>query len=165
MITIQKLRPSLHLFTKFHSTFSISSNIPKHLSVVSKEKNTQTSCVPVRSLMHFTSNKNDQSMSSVSDTLTEYNAYDMIHKLSENDRECLSKALSSFERKTKFQGKLASSNWRLKFGRRTGEQLGSVDPTGSYCAMPDDWIKKKLAEAAVRPSNDALLKSKDKVTI
>lgn len=26
--------------------------------------------------------------------------------------------------------------------------------------MPDDWIKKKLAEAAVRPSNDALFKSK-----
>lgn len=38
-------------------------------------------------------------------------------------------------------------------------QLGSVDPTGSYCAMPDDWIKKKLAEAAVRPTNDALFKS------
>lgn len=31
---------------------------------------------------------------------------------------------------------------------------------GSYCAMPDDWIKKKLAEAAVRPSNDALFRSK-----
>lgn len=30
---------------------------------------------------------------------------------------------------------------------------------GSYCAMPDDWIKKKLAEAAVRPSNDELFKS------
>lgn len=56
-------------------------------------------------------------------------------------------------------GQLASSNWRLKFGRRTNEQLGAVDPTGSYCAMPDDWIKKKLAEAAVTPSKDALFKS------
>lgn len=27
--------------------------------------------------------------------------------------------------------------------------------------MPADWIKKKLAEAAVRPSNDELLKSKE----
>lgn len=54
---------------------------------------------------------------------------------------------------------LASSNWRLKFGRRNGEQLFSVDPTGSYCAMPDDWIKKKLADAAVRPTNEALFKS------
>lgn len=57
------------------------------------------------------------------------------------------------------KGKLASSNWRLKFGRRSSEQLGTTDPTGSYCAMPDDWIKKKLAEAAVRPSNDELFKS------
>lgn len=56
-------------------------------------------------------------------------------------------------------GKLASSNWRLKFGRRSTEQLGDVDPTGSYCAMPDDWIKKKLAEAAVRPKNDELFRS------
>lgn len=30
---------------------------------------------------------------------------------------------------------------------------------GSYCEMPDDWMKKKLAEAAVRPSNDDLFKS------
>lgn len=22
--------------------------------------------------------------------------------------------------------------------------LGQVDPTGSYCAVPDDWLKKKL---------------------
>lgn len=56
-------------------------------------------------------------------------------------------------------GQLASSNWRLKFGRRNLD-VGAVDPTGSYCAMPDDWIKKKLAEAAVIPSKDALFKSK-----
>lgn len=31
--------------------------------------------------------------------------------------------------------------------------------------MPDDWIKKKLAEAAVRPSNDALFKSENEITI
>lgn len=62
-------------------------------------------------------------------------------------------------------GQLASSNWRLKFGRRSSEQLGAVDPTGSYCAMPDDWIKKKLAEAAVTPSKDALFKSKNIVIL
>lgn len=94
--------------------------------------------------------------------LTEYHAYDMIHKLTDNDRKALSTALSRYDSektKSQYQLKLAASNWRLKFGRRSGEQLGEVDPTGSYCAMPDDWIKKKLAEAAVRPSNDALLKS------
>lgn len=104
MITIRKVQPSLHFLTKFHSSFAISSYIPKHLSVISKEKNTHITCIPVRSLMHLAPNKSDQSTSSVSDTLTEYNAYDMIHKLSENDRDCLSKALSSFEKKSKFQG-------------------------------------------------------------
>lgn len=48
----------------------------------------------------------------------------------------------------------------MKFGRRSEEQLGNVDPTGSYCKMPEDWIKKKLAEAAITPSKDALVKSK-----
>lgn len=41
------------------------------------------------------------------DTLTEYHAYDMIHKLSENDRASLLKALNKFNSdkiKSKFQG-------------------------------------------------------------
>lgn len=57
-------------------------------------------------------------------------------------------------------GELASTKWRLRFARRKGEEaLGAVDPTGSYCAMPDDWIKKKLAAAAVRPTNSELFRS------
>lgn len=52
----------------------------------------------------------------------------------------------------------------MKFGRRSNEQLGAVDPTGSYCAMPDDWIKKKLAEAAVNPTRDDLLKSEYQIS-
>lgn len=42
------------------------------------------------------------------DTLTEYHAYDMIHRLSDNDRASLSKALSKYNSdkiKSKFQGK------------------------------------------------------------
>lgn len=41
------------------------------------------------------------------DTLTEYHAYDMIHKLSENDRASLLKALNKYNSdkiKSKFQG-------------------------------------------------------------
>lgn len=43
-------------------------------------------------------------------TLTEYQAYDMIHKLSDNDRASLSSALNKFDSeliKSKFQGKIA----------------------------------------------------------
>lgn len=57
-----------------------------------------------------------------------------------------------------FPGELASSKWRLKFAKRGEPALGTTDITGSYCAMPDDWMKKKLAAAAVRPTNDALMK-------
>lgn len=47
-------------------------------------------------------------------------------------------------------GELASSKWRLRFGRRdTAMALGEVDPTGSYCAMPDDWLQKKLGKILI----------------
>lgn len=49
----------------------------------------------------------------------------------------------------------------MRFGKRENASvLGSVDPTGTYCAMPDDWLQKKLAEATVAPSRDVLLRGK-----
>lgn len=54
-----------------------------------------------------TANTNPTSNIGEYDTLTEYQAYDMIHKLSDNDRLSLSKALNNYESdkiKTKFQG-------------------------------------------------------------
>lgn len=41
-------------------------------------------------------------------------------------------------------GQLAAFRWRSKFGRPAGvPSLGEVDPTGSYCAVPDDWLLRK----------------------
>ena len=43
--------------------------------------------------------------------LTEYHAYDMIHKLTDNDRKALSNALSRYDSektKSKFQGELSN---------------------------------------------------------
>lgn len=168
------LRISQRCLLKFHSGIGInhSCNIDtkKILSAIShatQNIDTYTSCGSYRSFTHSSVKFNEQPPASDQagkiGELTEYHAYDMVHKLSDNDRKALSNALSRFDAektKSQFKEKLAASNWRLKFARKGGEQLGSVDPTGSYCAMPDDWIKKKLAEAAVRPSNDALFKSK-----
>lgn len=165
------LRTSRRCLLKFHSVVGInhSYNIEtqKTLSVGSHVTYAaNTSCGSYRSFtrsaIQFMEQPPASDQTPKIGELTEYHAYDMIHKLSDNDRKALSNALSRYDSektKSQFQVKLAASNWRLKFGRRSGEQLGSVDPTGSYCAMPDDWIKKKLAEAAVRPSNDALFKS------
>jgi hypothetical protein len=42
------------------------------------------------------------------------------------------------------KGQLAASRWRSKFGRPSKlPRLGDVDPTGSYCPVPEDWLKKK----------------------
>lgn len=41
-------------------------------------------------------------------------------------------------------GKLAATRWRTRFGRYANvSKLGEVDPTGSFCAFPDDWLKRK----------------------
>lgn len=43
------------------------------------------------------------------------------------------------------KGQLAASRWRSKFGRPSKlPRLGDVDPTGTYCPMPEDWLKKKF---------------------
>lgn len=40
---------------------------------------------------------------------------------------------------------LAASRWRSRFGRPTKlRTLGDVDPTGSYCPVPEEWLKKHL---------------------
>lgn len=40
--------------------------------------------------------------------------------------------------------KLAGQRWRTKLGRPSKvPSLGDVDPTGTYCPVPEDWLKKK----------------------
>lgn len=44
--------------------------------------------------------------------------------------------------------KLGGQRWRSKFGRPSKvPTLGDVDPTGSYCPVPDDWLKKKYGNS------------------
>lgn len=108
MLAIRKLPLSIRYCTKFQSTIVLSphtTRIQKYCSVINQNKNIQTTCMSYRSIMRLAANKSDQSTSQT-DTLTEDQAYDMIHKLSDNDRASLSKALNSFEKKSKFQGEI-----------------------------------------------------------
>nr|CAD7258475.1 unnamed protein product [Timema shepardi] len=42
------------------------------------------------------------------------------------------------------EGQLAGTRWRSKFGRPSKlPHLGDVDPTGSYCPVPEDWLMRK----------------------
>lgn len=44
--------------------------------------------------------------------------------------------------------KLAGQRWRTKLGRPSKvPTLGDVDPTGTYCPVPEDWLKKKYGES------------------
>lgn len=44
-------------------------------------------------------------------------------------------------------GKLAATQWRTRFGRLSKvPALGEVDPTGTFCAFPDNWLKQKAGK-------------------
>lgn len=50
-----------------------------------------------------------------------------------------------------YKGELAASRWRSRFGRPAKIRvLGDVDPTGSYCPVPEDWLKKHLSTIGFR---------------
>ncbi|KAL7739266.1 hypothetical protein ACLKA6_008734 [Drosophila palustris] len=50
-------------------------------------------------------------------------------------------------------GQLAVGSWRTRFGRLSNKTpLGAVDPSGTFCAVPDEWLRKKLVEAAEPPT-------------
>jgi hypothetical protein len=49
-------------------------------------------------------------------------------------------------------GQLAGERWRSMFGRPSKlPTLGDVDPTGSYCPFPDDWLEKKYGMDEATP--------------
>lgn len=92
-------------------------------SFISQLIGIQTTFIPYRFSSFSTNNNNDKSSSanqtqSIGDyhTLTEYNAYNMIANLSDNERASLSKALSKYNSdkiKSKFQGKFLNAYSKL----------------------------------------------------
>ncbi|KAJ9594020.1 hypothetical protein L9F63_014580 [Diploptera punctata] len=54
-------------------------------------------------------------------------------------------------------GQLAGKRWRSTFGRPSKlPTLGDVDPTGSYCPVPEDWLARKYAESVPVPNTAEL---------
>ncbi|ETN68069.1 hypothetical protein AND_000095 [Anopheles darlingi] len=98
-------------------------------------------------------------------TLTREQLHDLVYRLNEDERELLMNTLKQFESnkvKAKFEGQLAATVWRSRFGRpsKLKPVLGDVDPTGSYCAVPEDWLQKKFAETVPPPVTSDLMKRK-----
>lgn len=46
-----------------------------------------------------------------------------------------------------YLGQLAAIRWRSKFGRPSKvPNVGDVDPTGSFCPVPEDWLMRKYGK-------------------
>ncbi|PNF30348.1 hypothetical protein B7P43_G13427, partial [Cryptotermes secundus] len=92
--------------------------------------------------------------------LTKLQAHDLIMRLTGEERTALLTALQEFQsekRKAEYEGQLAGVRWRSTFGRPSKlPSLGDVDPTGSYCTFPDDWLARKYAESVPSPSSGDL---------
>ncbi|XP_035908485.1 uncharacterized protein LOC118510591 isoform X1 [Anopheles stephensi] len=104
-----------------------------------------------------------RSYTQAASTLTREQLHDLVYRLNEDERELLMNTLKQFESnkvKAKFEGQLAATVWRSRFGRpaKLKPALGDVDPTGSYCAVPEDWLQKKFAETVPVPATSDLMK-------
>ncbi|XP_063702771.1 uncharacterized protein LOC134832615 isoform X1 [Culicoides brevitarsis] len=79
--------------------------------------------------------------------MTKDQANELVFRLNDSERQILLQVLNRFEsnkERQRLEGELAASRWRSKFGRPKMHVLGNVDPTGSYCRVPENWLKKQL---------------------
>ncbi|XP_030377326.1 uncharacterized protein LOC115626188 isoform X1 [Scaptodrosophila lebanonensis] len=87
-------------------------------------------------------------------------AMELICNLDEEERINLRQAMVKIDaekEKKQYESQLAVSSWRTRFGRLSHKPtLFQVDPTGTFCAMPDDWLRKKLVETARPPTTAEL---------
>ncbi|CAG5087342.1 Similar to TMEM65: Transmembrane protein 65 (Homo sapiens) [Cotesia congregata] len=101
-------------------------------------------------------------VSGVPGALSKQQAKDLAVRLTSEEREVLIAALKECQSnsvRAEYEGQLAAFRWRSKFGRPTGvPSLGEVDPTGSYCAVPDDWLLRKYAETVPQPTRRDLMR-------
>ncbi|RLU15362.1 hypothetical protein DMN91_012356 [Ooceraea biroi] len=95
----------------------------------------------------FCSAKTPISADGIIEALTKQQAKELASKLSAEERDLFLTALNeSITKSLRFclPGQLAAFRWRSKFGRPSKiPSLGEVDPTGTYCPVPDDWLNQK----------------------
>ncbi|KMQ86513.1 transmembrane protein 65, partial [Lasius niger] len=109
----------------------------------------------------FSSTRTPISSDTVIEALTKQQAKELTSKLSSEERKLFLAALNeskSEETKADYKGQLAAFRWRSKLGRPSKiPSLGEVDPTGTYCPMPDDWLNRKYVENVPEPTTKDLV--------
>ncbi|XP_014476284.1 PREDICTED: uncharacterized protein LOC106745305 isoform X1 [Dinoponera quadriceps] len=108
-----------------------------------------------RILSTFSSARAPISFNNISEVLTKQRAKEFTSKLSSEERKLFLAALNeckSEEDKAGYEGQLAAFRWRSKLGRPSKiPSLGEVDPTGTYCPVPDDWLSRKSRKIKLTP--------------
>ncbi|XP_068629749.1 uncharacterized protein [Battus philenor] len=127
---------------------------------VSNVKRFVPALVNVRNLGLGPTSKDFEEPTQISGPLTKVHAAELLLRLNGEERKILFNALQEFESnriKEEFEDKLAGQRWRSKLGRPTKvPSLGDVDPTGTYCPVPEDWFKKKYAASVPKPTTKEL---------
>ncbi|XP_043787711.1 uncharacterized protein LOC122712270 isoform X2 [Apis laboriosa] len=81
------------------------------------------------------------------DSLTKDKIKKIVSKFNSEERELFLKTLEeckSEEDRAGYQRQLAAFRWCNKLGRPSKiPSLGNVDPTGTYCPVPEDWLMRK----------------------
>ncbi|XP_012230024.1 uncharacterized protein [Linepithema humile] len=95
----------------------------------------------------FSSMKTPITSDTVIEALAKQQAKELVLKLTAEERKLFLTALNeskSQEEKAGYEGQLAAIRWRSKLGRPSKlPSLGEVDPTGTFCPVPDDWLNNK----------------------
>ncbi|XP_050452435.1 uncharacterized protein LOC126852018 isoform X2 [Cataglyphis hispanica] len=106
-----------------------------------------TSCIVDILNKKFSSMKTPISSDAIIEALTKQQAKELTLKLTSEQRKLFLAALNeckSEEEKAGYKGQLAAFRWRSQLGRPSKiPSLGEVDPTGTFCPMPDDWLSRK----------------------
>ncbi|XP_016912585.1 uncharacterized protein LOC107998077 isoform X1 [Apis cerana] len=99
------------------------------------------------------------------DSLTKDKIKKIVSKFNSEERELFLKALEEYkseEDRAEYQRQLAAFRWCNKLGRPSKiPSLKNVDPTGTYCPVPEDWLMRKyephLVETVPEPSTKDLI--------
>ncbi|XP_016767005.2 uncharacterized protein LOC551215 isoform X2 [Apis mellifera] len=100
-----------------------------------------------------------------SNSLTKDKIKKIVSKFNSEERELFLKTLEEYkseEDRAGYQRQLAAFRWCNKLGRPSKiPSLKNVDPTGTYCPVPEDWLMRKyephLVETVPEPSTKDLI--------
>lgn len=96
-----------------------------------------------------------------SNSLTKDKIKKIVSKFNSEERELFLKTLEEYkseEDRAGYQRQLAAFRWCNKLGRPSKiPSLKNVDPTGTYCPVPEDWLMRKYVETVPEPSTKDLI--------